>query len=180
MGIERVSKTSCIRIVDDCTCPKCKSTELVKFGKSANRKQRFRCKSCSKSFILDYENNACDPEIDNRIILYTKEGLGIRSTARILKISTTTLLKRLLQIASRVKQPPIPFGRIYEVDEMRIFIGNKKRLRWIVYGLDRESREIVSFNVGGRTNKTLRRVTYILQLSRASMIYTDRLRIIDP
>lgn len=165
MSIVKVKGSSCIKIVDECTCPKCNSTELVKFGKSANGKQRFRCKSCSKSFILDYENNACNPGIDKKIILFTKEGLGIRSTARILIISTTTLLKRLLQIASKVKQPPIPFGRIYEVDEIRIFIGNKKRLRWIEYGLDRESRKIVSFNVGRRTNKILRRGTNCLHLS---------------
>ena len=38
----------------------------------------------------------------------------------------TTLLKRILQIASNIKQPPISVGKTYEVDEMRIFIGKKK------------------------------------------------------
>lgn len=40
-------------------------------------------------------------------MLYKKEGFGIRSIARILKISNTTLLKRILQISNAVIQPNI-------------------------------------------------------------------------
>ena len=42
------------------------------------------------------------------IIQFSKEGLGIRNTARILQIATTTLLKRILNIAMKIKVPPIP------------------------------------------------------------------------
>lgn len=76
------------------------------------------------------------PDTDSKITQLTKEGLGIRSTARVLGISVTTLLKRILQIASKIKQPPIAVGRTYEVDEMRIFIGKKSCLRWLAYALD--------------------------------------------
>lgn len=65
----------------------------------------------------------------------------------------TTLLKRILQIASNIKQPPISVGKTYEVDEMRIFIGKKSHPRWLVYALDRETRKVVAFNVGRRTNR---------------------------
>lgn len=74
--------------------------------------------------------------------------MGIRSTARVLRISVTTLLKRIIIIAEGIQQPPIAMGRSYEVDEMRTYIGKKSRLRWIVYALDRETRQVVSFNVG--------------------------------
>lgn len=37
-------------------------------------------------------------------IQFTKEGLGIRSTARILKISITTLLKRIVSIARKINR----------------------------------------------------------------------------
>jgi hypothetical protein len=37
----------------------------------------------------------------------------------------TTLLKKILQIVSNIKQPPTSVGKTYEVDEMRIFIGKK-------------------------------------------------------
>jgi insertion element IS1 protein InsB len=102
--------------------------------------------------------------------------LGIRSTARVLKISATTLLKRIVSIAKGIPQPPIIKGRSYEVDEMRTFIGMKSRLRWIVYALDRESKQVVSFNVGRRTNQTLRVVITSLKLSDARKIYTDKLK----
>ena len=85
--------------------------------------------NCHKRFITDYTYKAYLPDTDSKIIQLTKEGLGIRSTARVLGISVTTLLKRILQIASNIKQPPIAVGRTYEVDEMRIFIGKKNCLR---------------------------------------------------
>ena len=56
------------------------------------------------------------------------------------------------------------------------FIGMKSRLRWIVYALDRSNRQVVSFNVGRRTNDTLQVVITSLKLSDARKIYTDKLK----
>ena len=49
-------------------------------------------------------------------------------------------------------------------------------LRWIVYALDRETKAVVSFNVGRRTNKTLKSVIRSLELSNAKRICTDKLK----
>jgi len=49
-----------------------------------------------------------------------------------LRISVTTLLKRIIAIAEGIQQPPIAMGKSYEVDEMRTYIGKKSLLRWIV------------------------------------------------
>jgi IS1 family transposase/transposase-like protein len=168
--------TSCFRFGDRYKCPLCQSDHLVKNGKTKTGKQRFSCKKCNKRFIINYAYNACKPNINQQIILFTKEGLGIRSTARVLKISATTLLKRIVTIGQNIVQPPIAQGKCYEVDEMRTYIGKKSLLRWIVYALDRESKEVVSFNVGRRTNKTLKRVIKSLELSKARKIYTDKLK----
>ena len=62
------------------------------------------------------------------------------------------------------------------MDEMRTFIGKKSLLRWIVYAMDRETKEVVSFNVGRRTNKTLKSVIRSLELSDAKRICTDKLK----
>ena len=176
MNQKTENEASCIRCVDRCKCPKCSSIQTVKNGKTRKNKQRFLCKSCSKSFITDYSYNAYKPTTNQQIILFTKEGLGIRSTARVLRISVTTLLKRIIIIAEGIQQPPIAMGRSYEVDEMRTYIGKKSRLRWIVYALDRETRQVVSFNVGRRTNKTLKRVIRSLELANSRKIYTDKLK----
>ena len=168
--------TSCFRFGDGYKCPVCQSYDLVKNGKTSNGKQRYSCKHCHKRFITDYSYNAYRADTNQKIIQLTKEGLGIRSTARVLVISVTTLLKRILHIASGIKQPPIVKGRTYEVDEMRIFIGKKSRLRWLVYALDRESKQVVAFNVGRRTNRTLGVVIKSLLLAKAKIIYTDKLK----
>ncbi len=157
-------------------CPHCRSVDIIKSGKNSLGKQRYQCKRCHKRFITDYTYKAYLPDTNQKIIQLTKEGLGIRSTARVLTISVTTLLKRILLIASNIKQPPIAVGKTYEVDEMRIFIGKKSRLRWLVYALDRETKQVVAFNVGRRTNRTLSVVLKSLFLSKAQTIYTDKFK----
>jgi insertion element IS1 protein InsB len=59
---------------------------------------------------------------------------------------------------------------------MRTYIGKRSKLRWIVYALDRERKVVVSFNVGRRTNQTLKRVIKSTELSNARKIHTDKLK----
>jgi IS1 family transposase/transposase-like protein len=168
--------TSCSRVSDDINCPKCKEKEIVKNGTTKNKKQQYHCKSCGKRFIENYTYHAYFSNLNQQIILFTKEGLGIRSTARILKISTTTVLKRIVSIAKNIHQPIISKGKTYEVDEMCTYIRHKRNFIWLVYALEKDSKSVVSFNVGKRTNKTLNRVLSTLKLSEAKKIFTDRLR----
>lgn len=129
--------------------------KLVKHGFTSSGKTRFKCLNCNKTKVENYTSNAYKSNTNKKVIQLTKEGLGIRSTARILKISTTTLLKRILAIARNIHQPIISKGKIYEVDEMCTFLGHKRNFIWLVYALEKDSNNIVSFNVGKRTNKTL-------------------------
>ena len=76
---KKENSTSCSRSVDGLKCKCCSSDNIVKNGKTGKGKQRFFCKECSKSFIQDYTYNACKPNTNQQIILFTKEGLGIRS-----------------------------------------------------------------------------------------------------
>ncbi|MET3034452.1 transposase, partial [Flavobacterium johnsoniae] len=63
---------------------------------------------------------------NQEIVLFTREGLGIRSTARILKISATTLLKGIVSIARNITKPIISKGKTYKVDELCTYIRHKK------------------------------------------------------
>jgi IS1 family transposase len=106
----------------------------------------------------------------------TKEGVGILRTARLLNISPTTLLKRIKEIADKITPPAISIGKTYEIDEMRTFYKHNDKLVWIVYALEKESRKVVSFNVGARTNKTLSKVIETLSLSNLTLrIHLKRL-----
>jgi transposase-like protein len=101
----------CIKFGVSHQCPICKSENLIKSGITTNGKQRYCCKKCNKRFIVNYCYNAYQSDTNKQIILFTKEGLGIRSTARVLKISVTTLLKRIISIAKNIEQPPIEKGK---------------------------------------------------------------------
>ncbi|RKS00589.1 IS1 family transposase [Flavobacterium sp. 102] len=167
--------TSCFRISDAGICPNCKSKSIIKNGFAKNQKQQYVCKSCGKRSIDFYCYNSYQVK-DETIIKFIKEGLGIRSTARILQISTTTLLKRIVAIARRISNPIITSDKTYEVDEMRSFITRKDNLVWIVYALERKTKRVVSFSIGKRTKRTLKNVIDLLLLSRPKAIYTDGLR----
>lgn len=86
------------------TCPLCEG-RLINHGTTSLGKNRFKCLNCRKTRVEYYTYNAYKTDTDKKIVLLTKEGLGIRSTARVLKISTNTLLKRIVLIAKSINQP---------------------------------------------------------------------------
>ncbi|MGL4632314.1 MAG: IS1 family transposase [Leadbetterella sp.] len=164
--------SSCYKQVGDC---KICHYPMIKYGKDARGKQRYFCKSCKKSSIGFYKYNAYNKGINENIIALTKENVGILGTARLLRISATTVIKRIKKIASQIVPPTIALGKKYEVDEMRTYVQNKDKLVWIVYALEKETKKVVSFRVGPRTNKTLNEVIQTLTSAQATRIYTDKL-----
>lgn len=148
---------------------------MVKNGKTKNGVQRYRCKECRIPKQKKYLYLACLSGVDNQIVTLVKEGVGARSISRMPTISPITVLKRILQIASTIRNPPIFFCRDYEVDEMITFIGNKENGRiCIAYAIERETRQVIGFGVGRRNKSTLRQVINTLILSEAKQIRTDK------
>ncbi len=148
--------------------------KVVKKGKR-NGIQRYFCFNCKKGFKDKYVYQSY--RVTNQDIKrFVKEGVGIRSMSRLLKISLTTVLRRILKVASLIKRPMVTMGKEFELDEMRTYIGRKKNLYWIVYGLQRGTNLIANFNVGKRSNRTLRVVSDTLILSNLKRIFTDKWR----
>lgn len=83
-------------------CSKCVDGEnsMIKNGKTPYGKQRFICRNCKKSRVENYKSNAYQSDLNQQIIILTNEGLGIRSTARVLKISATCTHKKCIYFAS--------------------------------------------------------------------------------
>ncbi|MCI3937849.1 IS1-like element transposase [Chryseobacterium aahli] len=125
--------SSCIRVSDTGICKNCYSKKIIKNGTTKTKKQQYICKSCNKRFIEFYSYKAYKKNINSQIIQLTNEGMGIRSTARVLNISTTTLLRRIIKIADDISQPKISFYQSYELDEMRFFIRKKSNLVGLCY-----------------------------------------------
>jgi transposase-like protein len=76
-------------------CPQCKKTDLVKNGHSENGTQRYRCKSCKKSFQQDYSYQAWTPGMKDKIDEQILNSSGVRDTARVLKINKNTVISHL-------------------------------------------------------------------------------------
>jgi len=101
------SNTSCFKCVDGINRCICCSGKLVKNGFSKATKQRYKCKDCNTTILENYAYNACFGYVNKQIVILLTEGVGIRSIARILQISATTLLKRIIAISDRMSLPAI-------------------------------------------------------------------------
>jgi transposase-like protein len=79
-------------------CPSCAGNAVVKRGKTERGQQRYLCQNeaCSyRTFLLDYTNRGYLPAVKRQIIELAMNGSGIRDTARVLGISTDTVISEL-------------------------------------------------------------------------------------
>ncbi|WP_319423366.1 IS1-like element transposase [Pleurocapsa sp. FMAR1] len=71
---------------------------MVRNGKTGQAKQLYlrQNQECLRgTFIADYTNHGYKPEVKQKIIEMAVNGSEIRNTARVLSISTHTLMKEL-------------------------------------------------------------------------------------
>ena len=98
-------------------CPHCHSTEVIKAGKQANGTQRYRCQNeqCARRiFLLQYQDRGRVPEVRSQVVDMALNGSGVRDTARVLRISPTTViavLKKSRRAATR--QPRVAASSVF-------------------------------------------------------------------
>ena len=76
-------------------CPHCQSTAVIKAGTQANGTQRYQCHNgqCARRiFLLQYQDRGRVLEIHRQVVDMALNGSGIRDTARVLRISPTTVI----------------------------------------------------------------------------------------
>ena len=79
-------------------CPHCQSGDGVKYGKTSNGKERFRCQqrvACGRTFIRSYAYPGCLPTVKQQIVDLTLNGSGIRDITRVLHVGSNTVLREL-------------------------------------------------------------------------------------
>jgi len=79
-------------------CPYCQGIDLVKNGKTGQGKQRYQCQEAAcdgRTFILDYAYPGQSRKVKEQIVDMALNGSGIRDTARVLHVSTSTVIKEL-------------------------------------------------------------------------------------
>ena len=85
-------------VLEPVLCPDCGSNDIVRHGRSSAGKPRYKCRNpdCQRStFIRSYTYRAYLPEVKGQIPDMALNGSGIRDTARVLKISPTTVIETL-------------------------------------------------------------------------------------
>ena len=77
-------------------CPHCQGTDIVRHGRSPEGKQRYRCREGrGRTFLLDYSYAGQSPEVKDQIVEMAINASGVRDTARVLQISTSTVIQEL-------------------------------------------------------------------------------------
>ena len=79
-------------------CPHCNSSEVIKAGKQANGTQRYQCQNgqCVRwIFLLQYQDRGRVPEVRRQVVDMVLNGSGIRDTARVLGVSSMTVMSTL-------------------------------------------------------------------------------------
>ncbi len=158
-------------------CRYCKSN-CHKCGRQPSGIQKYRCQKCLKYQQASYKSKALHLATNKRIRNLVKEGVGIRGIARLLKISTTTVIKRIRAIASNLKRPEIhSYHAIYEIDEMWTFSKSKKNQQWITYIFERGTKRVMDFVVGRRSVDCLRPMISRALTFQPKFIATDGLMV---
>lgn len=65
----------------------------------------------------------------------------------------------------------------YEVDEMYTYIGNKESSCYIIYALNKATRKVVDFVLGGRTRENISKIINQVKALNPKCIYTDKLNV---
>lgn len=145
-------------------CPRCLSVEVVKNGHTrSSGKQNHLCNYCGRNFVINPDNQIDDrtKELISKALL---ERASLRGLCRIFSVSMTWLLTfitktyRSLPRDLNLKLPEIVHltagvfvMRVCEADELWSFVGSKDNPQWVWLVIDRESRQVIAFHVGGRT-----------------------------
>jgi transposase-like protein len=92
-------------------CPYCHSMEVIRAGKQSNGAQRYQCQNgqCVRwIFLLQYQDRGRVPEVRRQVVDMAINGSGIRDTARVLRISPTTVIAVLKKSRlSPTRQPHV-------------------------------------------------------------------------
>jgi insertion element IS1 protein InsB len=172
-------------------CPRCLCANVKKNGLFNKQKtQQYKCKSCSKKFFLtgsSYFISDFKKDLVKDLLL---ERLSLRGICRVLKVSLTWLLAFLKEIWSDLPDDlnvklnfvkKMVSGRFYiemrkcEADELWSFVQNKACVQYIWLVQDRETRQVVAYEIGDRSRSTATKLWDKIpkDLKENALFYTD-------
>jgi len=175
-------------------CPHCQSDQIVKRGKTARGTQRYLCQNtlCVRgSFLLDYCNRGCLPEVKQTIIDMSLNASGVRDTARSLHICPNTVLRELKKKEAALESVNTALLRTLnpaevtwdlerageaEVDEMWSFVRHKGNPRWLWHAIDHHTGKVLAYVFGRRKDEVFLQLKALLEPFGLIRYYTDYVR----
>jgi insertion element IS1 protein InsB len=138
---------------------------------------------------LAYSYQGRLPEVKTQIIEMALNGSGIRDTARVLKISPSTVIAELKKARdlkavneSRLSQlePSQTIVRLCqwedveaEADEMWSFVGDKSRQRWLWHAIDHHSGAVLAYVLATHEDEAFVKLKSLLESFGITQFYTD-------
>lgn len=161
-------------------CRFCSSNTVIKSG-FVRKKQRYRCNDCGKHFIVGLSSRGVPAQVKIQALLLIKEGLGFRSTARILQVSLTAVLNWLKSNdqtnCGSTNNPRYQRNR-RGGNWWNVALHSKKRRKiWIWFAIARATRRVIAFEIGSRGKKTLKRLLVKLSIYKIRLFCTDHWKI---
>ncbi|NJK35898.1 MAG: IS1 family transposase [Oscillatoriales cyanobacterium SM2_2_1] len=139
-------------------CPRCQSTQIIKYGHTHYGKPRFRCQDCGRQFVEQATRQPIDETTRQLIDKLLLERLALAAIARVTGVSQRWLQlyvnQKFHQIPKAVEVTFKKKGRLtLQLDEVWSFVSSKKNKQWVWLAIDADSREIVGVLVGDRSRQ---------------------------
>ncbi len=159
---------------------KCKycQNNCIKKGKRSYGKQTYLCNGCKKYQQKDYTKEPIAQEKYEWVHNLNNEGNSMSSIGRLLHISVSSVQRVICRLVALLQKPVFKeTGQSYEIDELKTFCGNKDNELWLIYAINRKSKQVMEFLVGRRTKENIKQVIDTLLKLEPKHIYSDRLNI---
>jgi len=172
-------------------CPHCHSEQVVKRGKTRRGTQRYLCQNtacATESCLLVYRNRGCLPAVKHTLIDMRLNASGSRETARVLRISTDTVLSEIKQKEAALESVNSALLRTINPEEMTVtierageaemdamwrFVGQKKAPRWRWHAIDHATGAVLAYVFGRRQDEVFLQWKALLEPVGLTRFYTD-------
>ena len=154
-------------------CKRCGGEEHVKNGLMRG-KQRYRCKACGLNFT-DTPPRGMPLAMKVTAVLLYVSGLSMNRTAKLLGVSTPSVMAWIEQFAEAYAQKPEPEGPGRRGRAGRdVALSQKKTDKlWVWKARDRASGRVVDWECGGRDAATLSRLLERVERWNPRLYCTD-------
>jgi transposase-like protein len=118
-------------------CPDCQCVDVVRYGKQRRGEQRYRCNNtdCPRHiFLLHYRNQGRLPTVKQQMVDMALNGSGIRDTARVLRVSPTTVINTLKKKSQAYSKSMKDFSSVLMLSRCRSSSTRWRQPRWMKCG----------------------------------------------